>query len=194
MPSRCSDKTLIVVISKALSHLSSSGVQDPGLSRERREPNLKDFISLAQRGQSIWTSKAHLSSLWGTWRTCSLFPTLKSMHLHPVFPVSHGLCAKYLLKKIEIFKKKKWVSSRLAVGVGLGVLSGGGPGKPVFQMIDCPGGPWRQVQVLQQDGSELDGIAGGAAGVPRLAARLHLTLGLPRSRRRGCRGWCRSGQ
>lgn len=28
------------------------------------------------------------------------------MHVHPVFRITHGLCAKYLLKKIEILKKK----------------------------------------------------------------------------------------
>lgn len=41
------------------------------------------------------------------------------MHIHPVFRVTHGLCAKYLLKKIEILKKQKqktsWVNSSPAV-------------------------------------------------------------------------------
>lgn len=37
------------------------------------------------------------------------------MHVHPVFRVTHGLCAKYLLKKkkrIEIFKKAKTTTKK----------------------------------------------------------------------------------
>lgn len=63
---------------------------------------------MAQRGQSIWTSEVHLSTggrgVRGTW---SLSPMIKSMHVHPVFHVIHSLCAKSLLEKIEILKKKK---------------------------------------------------------------------------------------
>lgn len=69
------------------------------------EPNRKDLLLWhkedSQSGQVKCTSPHWRGR--GTW---SLSPMVKSMHVHPVFRVTHGLCAKYLLKKIEILKKK----------------------------------------------------------------------------------------
>ena len=51
--------------------------------------------------RTVWTSKTHLEGMFSG--TCTPFPIVKSVHVHPVFRISLGLCAKYPLKKIEIF-------------------------------------------------------------------------------------------
>lgn len=81
-----------------------SSKQDPGKGRRRHEPSPKVYFFGTKR--TVWTSKTHLhpgESGGDVSGTCILFPILKSVHVHPVFRISLGLCAKYPLKKIEIF-------------------------------------------------------------------------------------------
>lgn len=50
---------------------------------------------------------------------------IKSMHIHPVFRVTHGLCAKYLLKKKKYFFKNQNESGKF---------------KPGCSQVEAPGG------------------------------------------------------
>ena len=148
--------------------------------------------------RTVWTSKTHLhpgESGGDVSGTCILFPILKSVHVHPVFRISLGLCAKYPLKKIEIFKKTKilgwgWVHVRLSPEVAFSWRPRNTPGmsfKCSKSQKVCARGPGPEFP----DPSELDGVTGGAARVSSLAARLDPILGLPRPCGSRGRSWCR---
>lgn len=94
----------------------------------------KRTVSLDKQASALHTGESGGVS-GGSWTP---YPTPKSMHVHPVFRISHSLCAKYPMEKKKILKKN---GGRFMPGCFQGWLSGGSPGMPVFEMFLCPNGP-----------------------------------------------------
>lgn len=92
-----------------------------GLFLWHKEDSHSGQASLISPHCGVW------KGVWGTWAP---FRLPKFVHVHPVFRVSHGLCVKYPLRKIEIFKKEKRRAG-FKPGCLRELRSGGGPGMPV---------------------------------------------------------------